>query len=76
MPDHLMQAQNAPKFEPLEILNASEPWTELFLSDGTKLRVRLIVTAVRKVVGVTNPDGSPVLAYDSQFVHHTIGVPK
>jgi len=76
MDDQHTQSQSAPKLEPVGILNASEPWTELFLEDGTKLRMRIIVTAVRKVVGQTLPNGDPLLNFDYQFIQAIERAPR
>lgn len=45
---------------PIEIESANEPWGEYRLSDGSVLRIKLVVVEVRRKEGEYAPDGNPL----------------
>lgn len=48
----------------------SEPWCELDCDDGTRIRVKLVVTEVIKIDGARTPEGDPVYVIRSSNVMH------
>lgn len=46
----------------------AEPWCEFECADGTRLRVKLVVTEVLKIDGAQTPEGDPVYAILSSNV--------
>jgi hypothetical protein len=47
------------------IEESTERWTEIKLADGAVLRIKLIVGAVYRIEGKTDPDGNPMYAVKS-----------
>ncbi len=52
-----------------------EEWNEYKLKDGTTLKVKLVLTGVRRLQKF-NPDGSPVYMIYSQNIVRAVNVPK
>jgi hypothetical protein len=52
-----------------------ERWNVYKLKDGTTLKVRLIVTSVKRLKK-HNPDGTPIYLINSQNVVRTVNIPK
>lgn len=44
----------------MEIEESSEKWSEMKLHDGTRLRVKTVVTQVIRIDGAWDPEGNPV----------------
>lgn len=56
----------------VDMVRTDEPWTEMFLADGSKIKARLIPTEVRRVPGHFTPDGNPLYHIGWQIVVHTV----
>jgi hypothetical protein len=59
----------------VQIAKASEPWTELHLSDGTLIRVKTIVASIVRIDGQFDNDGNPVYVIKSTPAISLIEVP-
>jgi len=66
MPQQTDQVQKLP----VEVIRADEPWAEVVLVDGTKIRVRVVITEVRRHVGEHTQDGKPTYSLSWQIVTH------
>lgn len=67
LPDGRVVDASPLAFEPM-----TEPWCELLLEDGTRLRVKLVVTGVYRLEGEVDEEGSPVYATRSQNLQTVI----
>lgn len=54
--------------ELVDVVTASEPWSTLLLADGTRLRVKLVVTEVWRLLDEVNAAGEPVYVIHSTNV--------
>ena len=54
--------------ERIEITHSDDPWLLYDLDDGTKLRIRIVVSSVFRLNGKYTPDGDPVYVVRSQNV--------
>ena len=52
----------------IEVLEATERWSEYRLADGTTLRVKSVVIAVFREDGRHTPDGEPVYNMKSALI--------
>ena len=52
----------------IAIKAANETWSEYDLADGTKLRVRPVMTSIERVDGQFSPDGAPIYNAKIQLV--------
>ena len=68
-PKDLMEAEDV-DFKEIE-----EHWNVYKLSDGTTLKVKLILLAVKRL-NKHNPDGSPVYVIHSQNIVRATDIPK
>jgi hypothetical protein len=68
-PEDMAQSEDI-DFEEIE-----ERWNVYKLKDGTTLKVRLIVTSVKRLKK-HNPDGTPLYLINSQNVVRTTSIPK
>ena len=50
----------------LEFKPVAEPWCEFDCEDGTRVRVRLLVSEIYRLEGQTTPEGDPVYFVKSQ----------
>jgi hypothetical protein len=50
------------------IEESTEKWSEVLLADGTRLRVKPVITKVNRVVGMYDAAGLPVYAVEAQQV--------
>ena len=69
----MVDDQNNVKKVTTEILNVNELWTDVFLIDGTRIRMKPVVKAAHRLVGVAdsaNP-GKDAYALEFQMVFHT-----
>lgn len=46
--------------QPVEVIEASRPWGDFLLSDGTRLRVHIIVDGVCRLLNTYDRQGNPV----------------
>jgi hypothetical protein len=46
--------------EPIDIVSSKEGWSEYTLEDGTVIRTKGVLLAVKKMTGQFNPEGEPV----------------
>ena len=61
--------------EDIDFEEIEERWNVYKLNDGTTLKVRLIVTTVKRLKK-HNPDGTPLYLINSQNVVRTVNIPK
>lgn len=54
--------------EEVAIQEATEKWSELLLADGTRLRIKPVVTKVNRAVGLYDATGLPVYTVEAQQV--------
>ncbi len=54
--------------ETVEAVNASECWNEYNLEDGTSLRVKLVLTAIYRIIGQFDAVGNPAYLVLTQNV--------
>lgn len=53
---------------PQQFASTSEPWGEIVLTNGAKIRFRTIVTRVLLVEGETDPEGNQVYGLQTQLI--------
>jgi len=78
-----LSATNVPQIVPEDIAQADdidfseseEHWNVYKLKDGTTLKVKLIVTSVKRLKK-HNPDGTPLYLINSQNIVRTLDIPK
>ncbi len=58
----------------VEPVSSNEAWSEFQLSDGGVLAFRDIMVSIHRLVGKTNPDGSPIYCFRTQRVVRLKGV--
>jgi hypothetical protein len=61
--------------EDLDFTEENEQWNSYKLSDGTVLRIKLILREVRRLKK-WKPDGSPIYVINSQNIVRTVNIPK
>lgn len=61
--------------EDIDIMDEEEHWNVYKLSDGTTLKIKLIVKGVKRLKKWL-PDGSPIYVVNSTNVIRTSGIPK
>lgn len=61
--------------EDLDFEAESEQWNTYKLSDGTTLRIRLIVREIKRLKK-WKPDGTPIYVINSMNVVRTVNIPK
>ena len=59
----------------IDFNEAEEHWNVYKLKDGTTLKVKLIVTGVKRLKK-HNPDGTPIYLVNSQNIVRTTDIPK
>ena len=52
----------------VEVAEATRPWTDFLLEDGTRLRVHVVVNAVHRIEGEYDSRGNPMYHVHSQTV--------
>jgi hypothetical protein len=52
----------------VEVISSNERWNEYQLADGKVLMFKLVVTAVYRIDGVKNPDGSTAYQFTATNV--------
>jgi hypothetical protein len=81
MANEKVYVQLSPTSPPVEAVNvdivsSTEPWGDLVLSDGSKLRVKTVVISVARVDSHRDPEGNPVYFIKSQPVVSMIKPPE
>jgi hypothetical protein len=61
--------------EDIDFEEMEEHWNVYKLKDGTTLKVKLILTGVKRLKK-HNPDGTPLYLVNSQNIVRTVGIPK
>lgn len=61
--------------EDVDFIEEKEDWNVYRLSDGSVLKVKLVLTGVKRLKK-WNPDGTPVYVINSQNIVRVINVPK
>ena len=61
--------------EDLDFEEESEQWNTYKLSDGTKLRIKLVLREVKRLKK-WKPDGTPIYVISSMNVVRTVEIPK
>ena len=61
--------------EDLDFTEESEQWNTYKLSDGTTLKIRLIVREVKRLKK-WKPDGTPIYMINSMNVVRTVNIPR
>ncbi len=59
----------------MEIEESSEKWSEMKLHDGTRLRVKTVVTQVVRIEGAWDPEGNPVYVVKTSPVISVLTAP-
>lgn len=52
----------------VEVLSSDERWNQYQLADGKILLFKEVLVSVYKLVGVTNPDGTPAYQFQTHKV--------
>jgi hypothetical protein len=61
--------------EDLDFTEETEQWNSYKLSDGTTLKLKLILREVKRL-NKWKPDGSPIYVINSQHIVRTVNIPK
>jgi len=61
--------------EDVDFVEEKENWNVYRLSDGTTLKVKLVLTGVKRLKK-WNPDGTPIYIVNSQNIVRVINVPR
>lgn len=61
--------------EDVDFIEEKENWNVYRLSDGTILKVKLVLTGVKRLKK-WNPDGTPIYVINSQNIVRVVNVPK
>ncbi|HYY30321.1 MAG TPA: hypothetical protein VE860_20425 [Chthoniobacterales bacterium] len=71
-------SSNTPPVEgvAVDVVSSSEPWGDVTLSDGAKLRVKTVILSVARVDSHKDPEGNPVYFIKSQPVIAMIKPPE
>jgi hypothetical protein len=67
--------QDIAEGEDLDFEEKEEHWNVYKLSDGTTLKVKLVLTGVKRLKKY-NPDGLPIYVISSQNIVRAVNVPK
>jgi hypothetical protein len=67
--------QDIAEGEDLDFEEKEEHWNIYKLSDGTTLKVKLVLTGVKRLKKY-NPDGLPIYVISSQNIVRAVNVPK
>jgi hypothetical protein len=65
---NLQQLQSAAEQVPVEVTRGDVIAGDVELADGTKLRVRVVVSQVSKMVNVKGPGGRPLYVIETSVV--------
>jgi len=61
--------------EDVDFEEVEERWNVYRLKDGTTLKVKLVLTGVKRLKKY-NPDGSPIYVIQSQNIVRAVNIPK
>ncbi len=61
--------------EDVDFVEEKEAWNIYKLSDGSMLKVKLVLTSVKRLKK-WNPDGTPIYVINSQNIVRVVNVPK
>ena len=64
------------KAEDIEITEEKENWNIYKLKDGSEIKLKLVVTGVKRLTTKWQPDGNPIYLVNSQNVMRLGHVPK
>jgi hypothetical protein len=53
----------------IEVAEATRPWTDFLLEDGTRLRVHIVIDAVHRLEGQFDARGNPMYYVNTRTVH-------
>lgn len=67
----LVPGQPPKEMTEVKIVSASEPWSEYELTDGTRMKVKIVVVGFDRVEGEYDPVGNPRYAMKASIVLHT-----
>ena len=70
-----MAKQQLPEGEPVDFEVVREDWNEYRLTDGSTLKVKLVLTGVMRLNNQYDPVGNPVYVISSQNAVRVINVP-
>jgi hypothetical protein len=59
----------------MEIEESSDKWSEMKLHDGTRLRIKTVVTQVIRIDGVWDPEGNPAYIVKTSPVISILSAP-
>jgi hypothetical protein len=69
MPEKKIIINGQPKaVVPVEVAEASRPWTDFLLEDGTRLRVHVVLDAVHRLEGEFDARGNPMYYVNSRTI--------
>ena len=68
-------AQQLPEGEPVDFEVVKEDWNEYRLTDGSTLKIKLVLTGVMRLNSQYDPVGNPVYVISSQNAVRVIDVP-
>lgn len=55
--------------ELVDVAEAARPWADFLLSDGTRLRVHVVIDAVQRLSNEYDPNGKPLYHVRAKTVH-------
>lgn len=64
------------KAEDIDIMEEKENWNVYKLRDGSELKLKLVVTGIKRLTTKWQPDGNPIYLVNSQNVLRLGHVPK
>jgi hypothetical protein len=67
--------QDMAEAQDIDFEEEKEHWNIYKLKDGTTLKIKLIVTGIKRLKK-HNPDGTPIYVVNSQNVVRTVDIPK
>jgi len=71
----MLAKQIIPEGEPVDFEVVKEDWNEYRLTDGSTLKVKLVLTGVMRLNNQYDPVGNPVYVVSSQNAVRVIDVP-
>lgn len=67
--------QDIAEAEDVDFEEIEERWNVYKLADGTTLKVKLVLTGVKRLKNKFNPDGSPIYVISSKNIVRTVNIP-
>ena len=71
----MLLTQQIPEGEPVDFDVVKEEWNEYRLTDGSTLKIKLVLTGVLRLGNQYDPVGNPVYVISSQNAVRVIDVP-